>query len=101
MGVVQNIAEWRVRRAAADDVSMGAPPFVLEEACPGCGAERVGTMVWRPTGLDRPTAMPRIAPHFLCRDGLVVYQDITDSPEPVSSWRRILGRFQSEPAASR
>ena len=101
MGVVQNIAEWRARRAAAADVSMGAPPFVLKEACPGCGAERVGTMVWRPTGFDRPTAMPRIAPHFLCRDGLVVYQDITESPEPVSSWRHILGRFQAEPAASR
>jgi hypothetical protein len=97
MGVVEDIGLWRARRAqqvASHDVAMGAPPFVLEEPCPGCGAERIGEMVWRSQPGKRPLPLPRIAPHFLCREGRVVYQDVTDSPEPVTSWKQILGRFQ-------
>ncbi len=94
MGVVEDIGFWRAKRAAANDVSMGAPPFVLEEPCPGCGSERVGEMVWRLETGKRPLPLPRMDPHFLCRDGRVLYQDVTDSPEPVSSWKHILGRFR-------
>src|SRR5476649_946324 len=111
MGTVEDIGPWRARRAqraqraqgaqsaeraqqelweqraepaaAVQDISMGAPPFVLEEPCPGCGAERVSEMVWRLEPGKNPLPLPRIAPHFLCQDDVVVFQDVTDSPEPV------------------
>lgn len=96
MGQVEQIADWRARKAAADDVPMGAPPFVLEDPCAGCGAERVGIMVWRKLSPgERPVPFPRVEPHFLCRDGRVLFQEITDSAMPVSSWTRILGRFRA------
>lgn len=96
---VVEIAPWRARRARTHDVPMGAAPFVLEEPCPGCGVERVATMVWRssPEG-ERAVPLPRMDPHFECRDGAVLYQDITDSPLPISFWSRILGRFREESA---
>lgn len=96
MAVVEQISEWRARRTAAADVPIGGPPFVLEEACAGCGAERVGTLVWREMSPGRdPVPFPRIAPHFLCRGGRVLFQEITDAPAPVSSWTGILGRFRA------
>jgi hypothetical protein len=105
MGEVHDIGTWRARKAAARDVEMGAPPFVLEEPCPGCGAERVGTMVWRmfrtSDSTEREVPFPRIEPHFLCCDGRVVHQEITDSPAPVTSWKQIFGRFRQEPACAR
>lgn len=94
MGDVAQIGEWRARRTARQDVPVGAPPFVLEEPCPGCGALRISTMVWReasPAGRDLP--FPRIEPHFFCRGGRVVWQEITDAPIPLEGWSRILGRF--------
>lgn len=93
-GVLYDLAAWRARRAARLDVSMGVPPFVLEERCPGCGEERVSTMVWRRSSSEaRPRPFPRIAPHFLCRDGRVVWQDITDSPLRPRDWTTVLGHF--------
>jgi len=99
MNEIYDIAEWRARRRAANDIPIGAPPFLLEEPCAGCGERRVSTMVWRmnPAG-DRRVAFPRIEPHFLCRDGRVVFQEITDAPIPVSAWSRILGRFDAAKA---
>jgi hypothetical protein len=95
MGEVHDIAIWRARRAAGDDIPIGAPPFVLQDACPGCGARRVSTMVWRMNpGKGRRVAFPRIAPHFLCRDGRVLWQEITDAPIPISAWSGILGQFE-------
>ncbi|MEO8430000.1 MAG: hypothetical protein ABI592_00720 [Acidobacteriota bacterium] len=96
MAIVEQISDWRARKAAAADEPLGALPFALEEPCPGCGAERISTMVWRrmAPGSER-VAFPRIAPHYLCRDGRVVFQEITDSPRPVSSWRGIYGRFRA------
>jgi len=52
-------------------------------------------MVWRRAARgSRPIPFPRIAPHFACRDGRVLWQDITDSPLPPGDWRRILGHFE-------
>jgi len=93
IGRVEQIAQWRARRKARTDVPMGSAPFVLEDTCAGCGAERVSVMVWRETAPGRRIAFPRIEPHFLCRDGLVVWQDITDAPIPLSAWSGILGHF--------
>ncbi|MGH9366109.1 MAG: hypothetical protein ACRD3M_00355 [Thermoanaerobaculia bacterium] len=97
MGEVHRIALWRARRAAKDDVLVGAPPFVLEEPCPGCGQRRVATMVWRrPSSTSLPAPLPRMEPHFLCRDGEVVWQEVTDAGIPLSRWSEILGRFEAE-----
>lgn len=95
MAPIVDIAAWRARRIAERDVPMGAPPFALVEPCPGCGVDRVSTMVWRTlsAGLE-PVPFPRIEPHYLCRDGHVLYQDITDAPMPVSSWKSVMGRFR-------
>lgn len=99
MGTVEQIVEWRARRKARTDIVMGSDPFVLQEPCAGCGARRVSTMVWRTAaGSRNPVAFPRIAPHFLCQDGLVVWQDITDAPIPISGWSRILGHFEESKA---
>jgi hypothetical protein len=96
MGETHDIAVWRARRAAGDDIPIAAPPFVLQEACPGCGARRVSTMVWRINpGKGRRVAFPRIEPHFLCREGRVLWQEITDAPIPVSAWSGILGQFEA------
>ena len=95
MSEIYDIAEWRARKRAADDIPIGAPPFLLEEPCPGCGAHRFSTMVWRRNpATDRRVAFPRIEPHYLCRDGHVLYQDITDAPLPVASWKKVMGRFR-------
>jgi hypothetical protein len=96
MGEVHDIAVWRARRAAGDDIPIGAPrPFVLQEACPGFGARRVSTIIWRMNpGKGRRVAFPRIAPYFLCRDGRVLWQEITDAPIPISAWSGILGQFK-------
>ena len=94
MGEIHRIAEWRARRAAQNDVLMDVPPFALEEPCPGCGERRVATMVWRshsPDGL--PVPLPRMAPHFICRDG-EVWQEVTDAGISLSGWTGILGRFE-------
>jgi hypothetical protein len=40
-------------------------------------------------------AFPRVAPHFLCRHGRVLWQEITDAPIPVSAWSGILGQFEA------
>jgi len=93
MGELRDIAVWRAARAARDDVLIGSPPFVLEEPCPGCGCERISTMVWRASSGRPARPFPRVEPHFLCRDGRVVWQEITDAPIPVSGWSRILGHF--------
>ena len=95
MAPIVEIAAWRARKIAAEDVPMGAPPFALLEPCPGCGARRVSTMVWRFAGAAdcEGVPFPRIEPHYLCRDGHVLYQDITDAPLPVASWKRVMGRF--------
>ena len=96
MGEVHDIAAWRARRTAKEDIPIGAPPFVLVEACPGCGARRVSTMVWRKGSSDgRRVPFPRVEPHFLCRDGHVLWQEISDAPIPVSTWSGILGRFEA------
>ena len=95
MGALVDIAAWRAKRTAAADVPIGSPPFVLEEPCAGCGARRVSTMVWRDfAGRGERVPFPRIEPHFLCRDGRVVWQDITDAPMPVSQWSSVKGRFE-------
>jgi hypothetical protein len=95
MGTLEQIATWRARRKAATDVPIGSPPFVLEEPCSGCGARRVSVMVWRESSVGgERVAFPRIEPHFLCRDGRVVWQDITDAPIPISQWSRVKGRFE-------
>ena len=96
MSEIYDIAEWRARKKAAEDIPIGAPPFLLEKPCAGCGARRVSTMVWRrKTATDRRVAFPRIEPHYLCRDGRVVFQEITDAPIPVSAWSGILGHFET------
>ncbi len=97
-GRVEQISHWRARRRSRTDVPMGSAPFVLEDACAGCGARRVSTMVWRETSAGRRVAFPRIEPHFLCRDGQVVWQEITDAPIPVSGWSRIFGHFDEAQA---
>jgi hypothetical protein len=95
MGELHQIVEWRARRAARDDVPIGAPPFVLEEPCPGCGERRMATMVWRHASEEvLPVPLPRMAPHFLCRDGEVVWQEVTDAGIPLADWTRILGHFE-------
>lgn len=93
---ITEMAAWRARKTAAADIPIGAPPFVLKEACPGCGTRRVTTMVWRlnPATGGR-AAFPRVAPHFFCRDGRILWQEITDAPIPVSAWSRILGQFEA------
>jgi len=101
MGEIHQIAEWRARREARSDAPIGAPPFVLEEPCPGCGARRVATMVWRETpGRALPFPLPRMAPHFLCRDGDVVWQEVTDAGIPLSDWAQILGHFEELASAT-
>jgi hypothetical protein len=94
MGEVYDIGQWRARKAARSDIPIGAPPFVLAEACEGCGARRVSTMVWRMDSTGRRAPFPRIEPHFRCRDGRVLWQDISDAPLPVSSWSGVLGHFE-------
>jgi len=95
MGEIYDIAAWRARKMAQDDVPIGAPPFVLEEPCAGCGARRVSTMVWRrDSSRGRRVPFPRVEPHFLCRDGRVLFQEITDAPIPATAWSRILGSFE-------
>lgn len=95
MGTVTDIASFRARRAAVRDVPIGSRPFVLEEPCPGCGAQRVSTMVWRDLRANgRPVPFPRIAPHFFCSEGRVVWQEIIDAPLRVSAWSSILGHFE-------
>ncbi|HYK41290.1 MAG TPA: hypothetical protein VE007_02800 [Thermoanaerobaculia bacterium] len=95
MAPIVEIAAWRAKKIADEDVPMGAPPFALLEPCPGCGARRITTMVWRFAGGRDAEGVPfpRIEPHYLCRDGHVLYQDITDAPIPVSCWNRVMGRF--------
>jgi hypothetical protein len=93
MGEIHRIAEWRARRAAEGDALMDVPPFALEEPCPGCGERRVATMVWRSAPDAPPVALPRMAPHFLCRDG-EVFQEVTDAGIRLSGWTGILGRFE-------
>lgn len=95
---VVELACWRDRRDRTRDIPMGAAPFVLEDACPGCGAERVAIMVFRETRGGGRAPLPRIEPHFECRDGRVLHQEITDSPMPITEWSRILGRFRQDPA---
>ena len=93
---ITEIAAWRARKMAASDIPIGAPPFVLREPCPGCGARRISTMVWRLNpSTARRVAFPRVAPHFLCRHGRTVWQEITDAPIPVSAWSGILGQFEA------
>lgn len=94
MGEIHDIAQWRARKAARSDIPIGAPPFVLAEPCEGCGARRVSTMVWRMDSTGRRAPFPKVEPHFRCRDGRVLWQDITDAPIPVSSWSGILGHFE-------
>jgi hypothetical protein len=102
MGELHDLADWRARRRAREDVSMGAPPFVLEEPCPGCGARRVATMVWRRLedasagGAAAAIPFPRMDPHFVCRDGAVVHQEITDAGVALVGWSGILGHFEPE-----
>ena len=95
MGDLHDLSAWRARRRARHDVPMGAAPFVLEEPCPGCGAERVATMVWRRMKED-VEPFPRFSPHFLCRDGEVVHQEITDAGVRLVGWTGILGHFEPE-----
>jgi len=97
MGEVHDIAVWRARKLAENDISIGSPGVIREQPCDGCGARRVGTMVWRKeTSGDRRVPFPRIEPHFLCRDGRVIFQEITEAPIPMSSWSAILGHFEEE-----
>lgn len=97
MGEVHDIAVWRARKRAESDISLGAPPFILEQPCAGCGARRISTMVWRKDASgDRRVPFPRIEPHFQCRDGRVVFQEITEAPIPVSAWSGILGHFDED-----
>jgi hypothetical protein len=93
---ITEIAAWRARKAAATDIPIGAPPFVLREPCPGCSERRITTMVWRMnSATGGRVAFPRVAPHFLCRHGRVLWQEITDAPIPVSAWSGILGQFEA------
>ena len=95
MGEVHDIAAWRARREAKEDIPMGAPQFVLEEPCEGCGSRRVSTMVWRnDPSRGRRVPFPRVEPHFLCRDGRVLWQEITDAPIPIMQWSTIFGHFE-------
>lgn len=95
MGTVEQIATWRAKKKAASDVPIGSPAFVLEEPCPGCGARRVSIMVWRDlSGRGERVPFPRIEPHFFCRDGRVVWQEITDAPIAVSEWSSVKGHFE-------
>ena len=98
MGELHDLAGWRARRRARGDVPMGAAPFVLEEPCPGCGAERVAVMVWRRLeGADSGVVpFPRLEPHFVCRGGEVVHQEITDAGVALTGWSGILGHFEPE-----
>jgi hypothetical protein len=101
MGDVHQISEWRARREAKSDVPIGAPPFVLEEPCPGCGQRRVATMVWRDrSNATLPVSLPRMTPHFLCRDGEVVWQEVTDAGIPLAAWSGILGHFEDRASAT-
>ena len=97
MGEVHDIAVWRARKLAEGDIPIGAPPFVLEEPCRGCGTRRVSTMVWRnDPARGRLVPFPRVEPHFRCRDGRVLWQEITESPIPISAWSGILGHFEED-----
>ena len=101
MSEIIEIAAWRARKMAAADVPIGAPPFVLQEPCAGCGAQRVTTMVWRmKPATGRRVAFPRVEPHFECRDGRVLWQEITDAPIPVSAWSGIFGHFEAAQGGS-
>jgi hypothetical protein len=100
MGEILRIADFRARRAARADVPIGAAPFVLEDPCPGCGQRRVATMVWRRVSEDAlPVPLPRMEPHFLCRGGEVLFQEITDAGIPLSDWSEILGHFEEASSA--
>ena len=99
MGEVERLSEWRARRAARDDVPMGVPPFVLEEPCPGCDARRIATMVWRRMPAGETFALPSMEPHFVCRDGEVLFQEITDAGIALTGWSGILGHFEPEAPA--
>jgi hypothetical protein len=99
MGEIQQLSEWRARRAARDDVPMDAPPFVLEEPCPGCGQRRVATMVWRRLAPETFVALPRMEPHFVCRGGEVLSQEITDAGFSLTGWSGILGHFETRAPA--
>ena len=93
---ITEIDAWRARKMAASDIPIGAPPFVLQEPCPGCGTRRVTMMVWRLKSVTgRRVAFPRVEPHFQCAGGRILWQEITDAPIPVSAWSRILGRFEA------
>src|SRR5260221_9614837 len=93
---ITEVAARHAKKMATFDIPIGAPPFVLNEACPGCGTRRVTTMVWRLNpATGRRVAFPRVAPHFFCRDGHVLLQEITDPPIPLSAWARILGQFEA------
>ena len=56
------------------------------------GVERT-ELVWRGSAGRPARPFPRVEPHFLCREGRVVWQEITDAPIPISGWSRILGHF--------
>ncbi len=95
MGTIEEIASWRAKKKAASDIPIDSPAFILEEPCAGCGLRRVSIMVWRDvSGRGERVPFPRIEPHFLCRDGRVVWQEITDAPIPASEWSRVKGHFQ-------
>jgi hypothetical protein len=97
MGEIHLLSSWRARRAASDDVPLDVPPFHLEEPCPGCGRTRTATMVWRRLEGDAfRTAMPRMEPHYLCREGEVVFQEILDAGIALQGWSGILGHFEEE-----
>jgi Cu/Ag efflux protein CusF len=49
-------------------------------------------VVWRRN--SSTSRRVRVESHFLYRGGRVLWQDITDSPIPVSAWSGILGRFE-------
>jgi hypothetical protein len=101
MGEIHQMSEWRAQRAARTDVPIGAPPFVLEEPCPGCGARRVATMVWRQSpAAGSPTPLPRMSPHFLCRGGEAIRQEVTDAGISISGWSGILGHFEEDESQS-
>jgi hypothetical protein len=96
---IYEIAEWRARRERSTDVPLGVPPFALEEPCSGCGARRIATMVWRRRAGGEAEAFPRMEPHFLCRDGHVLWQEVTDAAIPLSGTSGILGHFEGEISA--
>jgi len=99
MGGIERLSDWRARRASRDDVPMDAPPFVLEEPCPGCGRQRVATMVWRRLSPDAYVPLPRMEPHFVCHDGGVLFQEITDAGIATTGWSGILGHFETRAPA--